>query len=81
MFAKVKHWWNELDCNIEINKRELVLGAAVCALWGLATGMLLSPKKNVNIGSNNGSNNNGNSAMATAPALEAADEAPETEEA
>ena len=81
MFTKMKNWWNELDCKIEINKRELVLGAAVCALWGLATGMLLSPKKNVHIGSNNGSNNTGNSATATAPALEAESDTSEEEEA
>lgn len=54
---KLKTCWESLDVTITANKRELVLGLAVCTLSGLVAGMLLSPKKHVTIGSNNGSSN------------------------
>ena len=67
MLKKAKQLWTELDRTISVNQRELVLGAAVCALSGIVLGVFLSPKKTTTIGSNNGSNNSGNTA--TAPAL------------
>ena len=62
MNTKIKTAWTELNHNIVFNKRELVLGVTACTLAGILLGMLLSPKKNVTIGSNNGNNNTGNSA-------------------
>ena len=65
MTEKIKACWKSLDRRIIVNQRELVLGLAVCALAGIVTGIMLSPKKNVTIGSNNGSNNYGNSGNGT----------------
>ena len=65
MTEKIKACWKSLDRRISVNQRELVLGLAVCALAGIVTGIMLSPKKNVTIGSNNGSNNSGNSGNGT----------------
>ena len=65
MAEKIKACWKSLDRRIIVNQRELVLGLAVCALAGIVTGIMLSPKKNVTIGSNNGSNNSGNSGNGT----------------
>ena len=65
MAEKIKACWKSLDRRIIVNQRELVLGLAVCALAGIVTGSMLSPKKNVTIGSNNGSNNSGNSGNGT----------------
>ena len=45
----------------------LVLGLAVCTLAGVVTGIALSPRKNVTIGSNNG-NNSGNGTTVSADA-------------
>ena len=50
-----------------MNQRELVLGLTVCALAGVVTGIALSPRKNVSIGSNNG-NNSGNGTTVSADA-------------
>lgn len=49
----LKKTWASLDRRILVNQRELLLGLAVCTLAGLVTGMLLSPRKNVNVASNN----------------------------
>lgn len=65
MTEKIKACWKSLDRRIIVNQRELVLGLAVCTLAGIVTGIMLSPKKNVTIGSNNGSNNSGNSGNGT----------------
>ena len=65
MTEKIKACWKSLDRRIIVNQRELVLGLAVCPLAGIVTGIMLSPKKNVTIGSNNGSNNSGNSGNGT----------------
>ena len=65
MTEKIKACWKSLDHRIIVNQRELVLGLAVCTLAGIVTGIMLSPKKNVTIGSNNGSNNSGNSGNGT----------------
>ena len=65
MTQKVKVFWKSLDRRIIVSQRELVLGLAVCTLAGVVTGIALSPRKNVTIGSNNGSNNSGNSGNGT----------------
>ena len=78
MTEKIKTFWKSLDRRIMVSQRELVLGLAVCTLAGIVTGIALSPKKNVTIGSNNGSNNSGNSASGTVAPSDA-DEAEEEE--
>ena len=65
MCKKLEKFWNSLDRSIVVNKRELVLGLTACTLAGVLTGILLSPRKPVTIGSHNGNNNNGNSAGLT----------------
>ena len=62
MCHQIRKFWDSLDKNVTVSQRELLLGVTCCALAGILTGMLLSPKKTVTIGSNNGSNNSGNSA-------------------
>ena len=74
MTQKVKVFWKSLDRRIIVSQRELVLGLTVCALAGIVTGIALSPKKNVCIGSNNGSNNSGNGVALPSDADEAEDE-------
>lgn len=53
--------WKELQVILEemktIKKREYFLMLAVCVLSGLVVGMLVSPRKQVMVGSNNGNNN------------------------
>lgn len=44
---KIKKFWDSLDGLLLVRKRELLLGAALCAMTGLCAGMLLSPKKTV----------------------------------
>ena len=73
MAEKIKACWKSLDRRIIVNQRELVLGLAVCALAGIVTGIMLSPKKNVTIGSNN-SGNSGNGTVLPSDAGEAEDE-------
>ena len=67
MTQKVKVFWKSLDRRIIVSQRELVLGLAVCTLAGVVTGIALSPRKNVAIGSNNG-NNSGNGTTVSADA-------------
>lgn len=62
MLAKFQKFWKSLDQEIVVNKRELFLGVTTCTLAGILTGILLSPKKSVTIGSHNGNNNTGNAA-------------------
>ena len=62
MCKKFEKYWNSLDRMILVNKRELVIGLTACTLAGVVAGILLSPRKNVTIGSNNGNNNTGHSA-------------------
>lgn len=59
MIQEMKEFWRGLNRPILVNQRELVLGIAACTLAGMLAGILLSPKKDVTIGSHNG-NNNGN---------------------
>ena len=74
MTEKMQDCWKSLNRTIIVNQRELVLGVAACTLAGLVAGMLLSPRKNVTIGSNN----SGNGAVLNAST---GDEAEEEEEA
>lgn len=55
--SKIQDFWDSLDVAVVANKRELLLGMTTCVLSGLVVGMLISPKKNVTIGSNNASYN------------------------
>lgn len=52
MTEKIKKYWHALNRPVLLNQRELVLGVAACTLAGLAAGMLLSPGKQIYIGSN-----------------------------
>ena len=74
MTEKIKTCWKSLDRRIIVSERELVLGLAVCALAGIVTGIALSPRKNVAIGSNNGSNNSGNTGTVVASEDDEAEE-------
>ena len=67
MTEEIKAFWKSLDRRIIVSLRELVLGLAVCTLAGVVTGIALSPRKNVTIGSNNG-NNSGNGTTVSADA-------------
>lgn len=58
--TKIKTFWDSLDVTVAASKRELFLGMTTCVLSGLVVGMLISPKKNVTVGSHNGCNNSGN---------------------
>ena len=80
MEKKAKKFLACLNQNITVSKRELLLGLSVCALAGVVTGILLSPRKSVTIGSNNGSNNSGNSAHLPQQSEEAACPPEEKEE-
>ena len=62
MLANLEKFWKSLNQEVVVNKREVFLGAAACTLAGILTGILLSPKKSVTIGSHNGNNNTGNAA-------------------
>ncbi len=59
----MKEKWNELEAlfaeDEEMTKKEFCLIVAVAFLLGLVLGMFFSPKKHVEIASNNGSNNIG----------------------
>ena len=59
MYEKVKKFWVCLNRNIVVNKRESFLGMACCTLAGILTGMMVSPKKKVTIGSHNTGNSAG----------------------
>ena len=50
---RIKEYWNALNENITVNRRELVLGIAACTLAGEVIGMLMAPPKDITIGSGN----------------------------
>ena len=50
---RIKEYWNALNENITVNRRELVLGIAACTLAGVVIGMLMAPPKDITIGSGN----------------------------
>ena len=78
MTEKIKVCWKSLDRKIIVSQRELVLGLAVCTLAGIVTGIALSPRKNVSIGSNNG-NNSGNGTTVSADSGEDEEESEDEE--
>ena len=81
MLENLKKNWDALNVRIVVNKREMVLGLTVCALAGFGLGMLLSPRKQVTIGSHNGNNNSGSlAAVGGSEEEEAEDEAAESED-
>lgn len=81
MLETLKKNWDALNVRIIVNKREMVLGMAVCALAGFGLGVLLSPKKQVTIGSHNGNTNSGSlSNPDGSDGVEAEDEAAEPED-
>ena len=81
MLENLKKNWDALNVRIVVNKREMVQGLTVCALAGFGLGMLLSPKKQVTIGSHNGNNNSGSlAAVGGSEEEEAEDEAAESED-
>ncbi|MCI9271641.1 MAG: hypothetical protein HFH11_10950 [Dorea sp.] len=47
---KVLEFWDCLDTEAVVNKRELFLGILVCVLTGVLAGIMVSPKKRVTIG-------------------------------
>lgn len=57
MIDRMKELWSELDVDVTVNKRELVLGILACLFAGILLGVFVSPRKRVVIGSNNGNNN------------------------
>ncbi len=58
---RLKAFWSGLREDIVVNKRELVMGVALCAAVGMLLGMLFSPRKQVAIGSHNCDNGCNNS--------------------
>lgn len=68
--SKLKTFWDSLGESTTVSKRELVLGLSTCLLSGMVVGMLVSPRKNMTIGSNNGCNNAGIAGTLTRPAEE-----------
>lgn len=54
---KFTEWWESLETEIIVNKKEIVLELLVCFLGGLVIGIMTSPRKNVSIGCHNGSDN------------------------
>jgi len=75
---KLKEFWKGLNKDIVVSKRELVLGVALGAVSGLVLGMLFSPRKNVNIGSNNSGNGCNNNAESKTKKGEDTEDEPET---
>ena len=43
---KLKKAWEDTATPITVNKREMILEFALCALTGVVVGMLVSPRKN-----------------------------------
>ena len=50
VMEEVLEFWDCLDAEAVVNKRELVLGILVCVLTGVLAGIMISPKKRVTIG-------------------------------
>ncbi len=64
MMKKIKwnllSWWEGMDVETVVRKRELFLEITVCILAGIVVGLLFSPRKSITIGSNNSSIRDGN---------------------
>lgn len=56
---KMKGFWESLEEETTISKRELFLSIACCALAGIVFGVFFSPKKTTVIGCNNGNGGTG----------------------
>lgn len=54
---KITEWWESLDTDVIVRKKEIVLELLVCFLGGLVIGIMASPRKKVSIGCHNGSDN------------------------
>ena len=66
---KLKKAWEDTA----VNKREMILEFALCALTGVVVGMLVSPRKNQTFGSyNTGAVNNNTQPLAAADSDEEA---------
>ena len=64
---KLKKAWEDTATPITVNKREMILEFALCALTGVVVGMLVSPRKNQTFGSyNTGAVNNNTQPLAAA---------------
>jgi len=59
---RLREYWDDLDVEIMVNRRELTLGLSLCVTAGILLGMIFSPRKQVAIGSNNHDNGCNNSA-------------------
>lgn len=57
LVKKFMEWWESLDTDVIVRKKEIVLELLVCFLGGLVIGLLTSPRKNVSIGCHNASDN------------------------
>ena len=70
---KLKKAWEDTATPITVNKREMILEFALCALTGVVVGMLVSPRKNQTFGSyNTGAVNNNTQPLAAADSDEEA---------
>lgn len=56
IMKKIREFWATLVEDTTISKRELFFILATCSLAGIVLGTFFSPKKTVNIGSNNSGN-------------------------
>ena len=64
---KLQKAWEDTATPITVNKREMILEFALCALTGVVVGMLVSPRKNQTFGSyNTGAVNNNTQPLAAA---------------
>ncbi len=57
MLEKINKTWTSLNKTIAVNQRELILGTIACTMTAMVIGILISPRKNMTIGSHNGCNN------------------------
>ena len=69
---KLKKAWEDTATPITVNKREMILEFALCALTGVVVGMLVSPRKNQTFGSYNTSTVNNAQPLAAADSDEEA---------
>ena len=54
---KSADWWESLDTDVIVRKKEIVLELLVCFLGGILIGIMTCPRKNLSIGCHNGSDN------------------------
>ena len=54
MFKKIAAFKESLNDNVTFNKKEYILTLTVCVLGGILFGMIITPKKELTIGSFNG---------------------------